>query len=181
VEYKNNKCIEESKNMNCHFDLCEFINVVVGGIVTGLVASLLWAWFSELFRNFRYSMKYKYLKSPIGIEDDWICYSMKKENGRIREDKPNGSTVTIPYEKGNNFTIKLKQNDDRIWIGKLKIVDENIGSLHFRYKNENEHEYGFKDVFIGEEIENGKKYDVLFLIGKGKDYGNEIFLREKNR
>jgi len=163
--------------MNCHFDICEFINVVVGGIVTAIVASFLWVWFAEIFRNCRLSKRYKYLKSPVGSQDDWICYSMKPDNGHLREDNPNGSTVFISQEKGNRFSIRLKQKDNRRWIGKLTITDENIGSLHFRY--ENEHEYGFKDVFIGEETDNGRMYDVLFLIGKSKDYGNEILLREK--
>lgn len=163
--------------MNCRFDICELINIVFGGIITGLVASFLFVWLSNLLKKFIDSRNYKYLKSPKGIEYDWTCYSIKNENGRIREDNPNGSTVTINHKRGNTLNIKLKQRDGRIWHGKLTMTDKYLGTLCFRY--ENEHEYGFKDVFIGEELENGKKYDFLFLIGKGKDYGNELMRREK--
>ena len=163
--------------MNCRFDICELINIVFGGIITGLVASFLFVWLSNKFRECIDSRKYRYLASPKGTECDWICYSMKNENGRIRGDDPNGSTVTISHEKGNILNIRLKQENGRVWNGKLTMTNKYVGTLSFHY--ENEHEYGFKDVFIGEESEDGKSYDFLFLLGKGKDYGNELIRREK--
>ena len=57
------------------------------------------------------------------------------------------------------------------------MIERYIGTLYFKY--EYEHEYGFKDVFIGVEEENGKYYDFLFLIGKGENYGNELIRRIK--
>jgi hypothetical protein len=163
--------------MNCVFSLCEFVNVVVGGIITGIVASVLFLVLSNWLKTRYYSIKYKYLKSPNGIQNDWICYSMKNENGRIREDNPNGSTVTINHKKENIFNVRLQEKDGRIWNGQLTIVNESMGKLFFQY--ENEHEYGFKNVAFGKESENGLEYEFVFIIGDGKDYKNEIFRREK--
>lgn len=163
--------------MNCFSDSGELTNTIVGGIVTGVTAAFLFVYLSNILKNIGDSRKYKYLETPKGIEYDWTCYSMKEKNGRKREDTPNDSNVTINHEKGNILNIRLKQKKGEIWNGKLTMMDKYFGTLYFRY--EDQHEYGAKDVFVGEEMENGKKYDFLFLIGKGKDYGNELLRRER--
>ncbi len=165
--------------MNCFFDPCEFINIIVGGILTGIVASFLFVLILNTINSCRDSRNYKYLQSPNENEFDWICYSMQYANGRIREENPNGSTANINYKKGNILNIRIKQKDNRIWKGKITMIDKYVGTLFFRY--ENEHEYGSKDVYIGEHLENGKKYDSIFLFGKDKDYGNELLIRDKNK
>jgi hypothetical protein len=165
--------------MNCHFDLCEFINVFIGGIFTGILASFLFVCLTNFIENRKDSRKFKYLKSKDNNSFDWICYSMTKENGRIRENNPNGSSASIEYKKGKVLNFRLKEQNNRIWNAKVTMTSEYVGSLAFRY--EKEQEYGFKDVFIGEEIENGIKYDTVFLVGKGKDYNNEILMRESKK
>lgn len=179
--------------MNCSFSLCDFYNIIIGGIITGVVASFLFIPLSRLFSNWGFRCKYSKLQSAKDVFD-WTAYSMSSENGRIRDSNPNGSTANINITRGK-ITVTLK-HDDRKWEGQIKMLDFNFGMLTLKY--ENEHEYGRRDCIIGSYIENAKKYDYLFLMPSNpkiyyltneKDnrsiphyqYGNEILIRERDQ
>ena len=85
-------------------------NVFFGGIITGLIASLCFVWLEKIFSNCKFQKRYKYLNSISKDKYDWVAYDMKKEDGRIREDDPNGSTVNISVKK-NSINLTLKQKD----------------------------------------------------------------------
>lgn len=176
--------------MSCNFSWCEFINIFLGGLVTGIIASWLFILFSNLIKRYHFYKKYKHLNSKQNIYD-WIAYSMKEDNGRIREDHSNGSIANISI-KNKKLEIALK-HDAREWIGEIQMINSNFGILTFKYKNENE--FGKRDCAIGFYLESGKIYDYLFftplqnriysiktteagLIPK-YNYGDEILIRER--
>src|SRR5690348_11202503 len=141
------------------FDLCEFYNIFFEGILTGIIASLIFVGLTELFRILKFRWKYSYLKSRDQNSYDWIAYSMKSDDGRIREDSPNGSMVNIEV-KSNKIKITLN-HDNRNWIGELEMKSAGYGTIIYKYTDK--HEYGCRDCFIGMFLENGKNYDYIFL------------------
>ena len=94
--------------MICEFNWCEFDNVVLGGIVTGIIASLLIFLFTELKERYVFFRKYKHLISKQDLFD-WNAFSMLKDDGRKREDTPNGSTASVLVKK-KTLQIILKDN-----------------------------------------------------------------------
>ena len=89
--------------------LCELINVLLIGIIVAIIASLIYALLVNKIRNCKNKKTFKYLMSKNKNDYDWTCYSMKEENGRIRNDNHNGSIVNIKHLKGNILSVKLKQ------------------------------------------------------------------------
>ncbi|MBP7399836.1 MAG: hypothetical protein KA954_09645 [Chitinophagales bacterium] len=166
--------------MKCDLNWCEFYNVFLGGIVTGIIASLLFILFNGWIESFRFFKKYRHLQSK---QDklDWTAYSMRPQNGRIRQDTPNGSIAKILIRK-ETIQITLEQTDKRIsdpskyrkWIGEIKMESLEFGILTLKY--EDEYEYSRKECFIGSYSENGKIYDYLFLIPTN----NKIFNIQKS-
>lgn len=177
--------------MICNFDLCEFYNIIFGGIVIGIIASFLFIWLDNFLKNLRFTKKYNYLKSNQG-QFDWISYSMSEENNRVRNEFPNGAVANITL-KNRKINIIL-MHDNRKWIGEVQMLDFGFGILTFKYENENE--YGKRDCILGSYIEDGISYDYLFLIPSNNkifsikkdgdilipeyDYGNEVLVRPKN-
>lgn len=177
--------------MNCEFNWCEFYNVFFGGIVTGIIASILFIWLTDWIESYRFFKWYKHL---ISKQDkfDWIAFSMRHENGRIRQENPNGSIAKVVVKK-KTLQIILEQVDKRKWIGELKIESFEFGILTFKY--EMEHEYGRRECIIGSYSENGKIFDYLFLIPTNNriytiqqsndllnvkyNYGDEVLVRER--
>jgi hypothetical protein len=176
--------------MFCNFDLCEFYNILFGGIIIGIIASFIFIYLDNFLRKLRFIRKYKHLKSNRN-KFDWISYSMSKEDSRVRNDKPNGAVANITLE---NIKIKIiLMHENRKWIGEVQMLDFGFGILTLKYENENE--YGKRDCIIGSYIENGETYDYIFLIPNTNkifsikkdgdrlipeyDYGNEILIKQK--
>ena len=84
--------------MNCEFNWCEFYNVFFGGLVTGIITSILLFLLTDWIESYRFFKKYKHL---ISNQDkfDWIAFSMRPENGRFRQDNPNGSIAKVVVKK----------------------------------------------------------------------------------
>lgn len=117
---------------------------------------------------------------------------MRPENGRFRQDNPNGSIAKVVVKK-KTLQIILEQVDKRKWIGELKMGSFEFGILTFKY--EKEHEYGRRECIIGSYSENGKIFDYLFLIPTNNriytiqqsndllnvkyNYGDEVLVRER--
>ena len=116
---------------------------------------------------------------------------MREDDGRIRQDNPNGSKLSISIKRDRLNLILI--HDNRRWNGVFKLESYNFGIVTYKY--EREHEYGKRECVIGSYIENGEKYDYLFLIPTNNkiyfidcekhvvkyDYGNELFIRKKDR
>lgn len=117
---------------------------------------------------------------------------MRDDNGRLMRDESNGSNMNIEVRDERIF-LRVKQKDDRISIGELRVNGFDYGLVTFKY--ENEHEYGKRECVIGNYIENNERFDYLFTIplndkiyyidtsnkNKSKvhyNYGNEIFIRK---
>lgn len=180
--------------MKCDFDICEFYNMLIGGLLVGIVASFIFVWLTELIRTRKFNKRYKHLCSSTNNEFDWVAYSMREDNGRIRNDNPNGSVMNLQIQKDRIF-IKVKQIGNRISNGELVISSFDYGVVTYKY--ENEHEYGKRDCIIGSYIENGDCYDYLFTIPTDNrvyyvkkhttpdqylvkyNYGDELFLRKR--
>ena len=176
--------------MFCKFDLCEFYNILFGGIIVGITASFLYILLDNFINQMRFHKNYKHLKSNQD-QFDWVAYSMSKENGRVRNENPNGAIANITLNK-RKLKIVLK-HDNREWAGEVQMLDFGFGILTLKYSKE--HEYGKRDCIMGTYIEDGKIYDYLFLIpntnkiffikkdGDGLipeyDYGNEVLIRLK--
>ena len=177
--------------MLCNFELCEFYNVVLGGLLIGLITSFVFIWLTNSFKHISFNRLYNHLNSS-NDQFDWIAYSMKNEDGRVREDQPNGSKVNLKIKKGKIY-IRL-QHDNREWKGELIMHHNNFGIVTFKYIDK--HEYGSRECIIGEFEESGQKFDYIFLIplnnklyfleaqsdGKQRpvyNYNNEILIREK--
>ncbi len=182
--------------MKCPIDICEFYNMLISGIVLGVVASFLFVVLTDWIRICRFKKRYSHLKSKTESEFDWIAYSMREDDGRKRQDAPNGSKMNLQLDKDRIF-IRVRQVDHRTSIGELTIDRFDYGIVTYKY--ENEHEYGKRECVIGSYEENSKQYDYLYLIPtnnrvyyvhehttKGQHlvkyhYGDELFLRKRVR
>ena len=177
----------------CEYDKCEFYNVILGGIVTGIIASLFIMLFTFLIETFCFWIKYRHLKSS-NNNFDWLSYSMKEDNGRIK-DKLTGAVASISLSsRRKKIKIKLK-HDDREWEGELEMGKFGFGLLSLKYKNE--HEYCKRECIIGSYIEDSKTFDYLFfepikykiaiLKQEGEGlvpeyvYGSELLLRPRTQ
>ncbi|RNI34809.1 hypothetical protein EFY79_14060 [Hanamia caeni] len=145
--------------MFCKFDLCEFYNVVFGGLLIGVITSFIFVWLTKKIEYYNFKRKYKHLQSS-NKNFDWVAYSMKKSNGRIREDYPNGAKMHIIVKHGKIY-LKLRQSDERLWTGELIIQQDNFGIVGLKYTDM--HEYGRRECVIGKFVENGILFDFLFL------------------
>jgi hypothetical protein len=179
--------------MNCIFDICEFNNIILGGIVIGIITSFLFVWLTQHIQRLRFIRNYSHLQSRPNDAFDWKAYSMKEEDGRIRQENPNGSLVNIQLMKGQIY-LNLKQPDSKKWIGELKFDSFGFGMVTFKY--ETRHEYGKRECVMGHYLENGDTYDYLFLTPVNNkiyyietirnqnqrvrySYGDEIFIRKR--
>jgi hypothetical protein len=183
-------------DMKCVFDICEFYNMLIGGLVIGIIASFIFVWLTEAIRIYKFNKRYRHLQSKLRIDYDWIAYSMRDDNGRIREDEPNGSVMNLVV-RGDRIFIKVKQKGDRISVGELVVSSFDFGVITYKY--ENEHEYGKRDCIIGSYVENGESYDYIFTIPTNNkvyyvkkesnsdqhvvkyNYGDELFIRKRVR
>ena len=179
--------------MWCAFSLCEFYNIVLGGIIIGIITSILFTFLTSQIEKRQFLKKYKYLASQKN-HFDWLAYSMRKDDGRLREDASNGSTATISV-KNKRIQIILEHTgtDKRKWMGELQMISFGFGIISLKYTDK--HEYDKRDCIIGSYLENGEKIDYLFLtstrnkvyvIKKDNDqfipeynYDNEILVRER--
>lgn len=179
--------------MNCIFNFCEFYNVFLGGLLTGVIASFIFIWLTKFLAIRKFRKQYGHLESINKDTFDWVAYSMREDNGRIRQDNPNGSTLNIQIFRDRLY-LKLLDIKDRKWIGELKIEGYNFGVVTYKY--EKEHEYGKKECTIGTFVENGDTYDYLYFIPTNNriyyiqkidndkqsvkyNYGDEIFIRKR--
>ena len=180
--------------MICNFNWCEFYNVVLGGIVTGIIASFLVVWLTNQIHTCKFRKRYGHLNSNPKGAFDWTAYSMRKDKGNVREDAPNGSVLNIHILQ-DRIKLTLRQIDNREWEGELRIENYDYGLVTYKYKSE--HEYGKRECVIGTFPENGETFDYLFLIptndkiyfikeienGKSTveyNYRNEIFIRKRD-
>jgi hypothetical protein len=170
------------------------LELIIGGIIAGVIASLLFVKFSECYKTIIFNKRYAHLNSHSVNDFDWEGYSMAQKNGRIRQDNSNGSFMNINIM---NKVIYIKVcHNSRIYNGEIVLSDSNYGVLTFKY--EKEHEYGKKDCIIGSYIENNIIYDYFFLIPTTNNilslkkqeiidqyiveynYSNELFLRKRH-
>lgn len=113
---------------------------------------------------------------------DYLCYNMRKDNGRIHEDRPNGSVVNIKVIDPFTIQIILRQVDGRNWKGELDLKTRNYGELSFIYDSEIEIEVGRRECYIKQLTINDIRKDYFYLkpLTDLGDYGNELFIRETN-
>lgn len=177
----------------CDFDLCELYNMIFGGLVIGVIASFLFVWITRVLAVCRFRKRYKHLSSPSNTEYDWVAYSMSKENGRMKSDIPNGSSLNVSLSQDRIY-LKLKQSDSRKWKGELRVETFDYGLVTYKY--EDDHEYGKRECIIGNYKENDKVFDYIYLIPTNNkihyiqndndqrgiveyNYGDEIFIRQR--
>lgn len=159
-------------DMKCDFDICEFYNVFIGGIITGIITSVLFVYLTNFRNSLRFKKLYGHLQSDTDQTYDWTSYSMKKEDGRIRQESPNGSTLSIRL-KSDRLQLLLKQTDTENWSGELLFTGVDHGVVTYKYKSR--HEYGQRNCFIGSFEEEGQIFDYLFL----SPINNKIYYIEK--
>lgn len=179
--------------MICDFSWCEFYNILIGGVLIGIITSFLFVWLVSLINIRKFKRQYLHLQSSSSDTFDWTAYSMREDNGRLKSDEPNGSVLNVTLKKDRIY-LKLKQSDSRIWNGELKVETFDYGLVTYKY--ENDHEYGKRECIIGNYQENNKTFDYIYLIPtnnkiyyieeieRGKsivnyNYGEEIFIRER--
>lgn len=171
------------------------LSAIVVSVLTGVVAALVWERLKKYYEDEDFRKYLSHLRSPDKDTFDWVCYSMRNDDGRLVESTPDGSVVNVQHIGGNRLMIRLKQQSDgRIWEGELKMETHNVGRLFAKYVNE--HEYRFMDVYIGMEEVEGVKHDFIFTIPTKDNlyymelkpdnkitpyynYGKEIFRRKK--
>ncbi|MCK4665065.1 MAG: hypothetical protein KAT68_19510 [Bacteroidales bacterium] len=180
--------------MNCIIDWCEFYNIILGGLIIGIIASFLFIGITDIISICRFRKRYKHLKSTPQASFDWIAYSMRSDNGRKRKEYPNGSTANIRINK-NRIYLTLKENNNRKWHGEIQMESFGFGRVNYKY--ENEHEYGKKECVISSYKEKGTIFDYIFIIPTNNrihyiekmnnkkqtvvyNYGDEILIRERS-
>jgi len=154
----------------------------------------MFVWLTAAIKNLRFRRRYKHLESDSNIFD-WEAYSMKAEDGRIREDVPNGAKMNIRVKRGKIYLTLLQSQDDRVWKGELIIQQDNFGVVGYKYQDK--HEYGKRECIVGNYVENTTIFDFLFLtplndtiyfIERQADdrfkanynYGREIVIRKRS-
>jgi hypothetical protein len=160
----------------CIFDLCEFNNLIIGSIVGGLVGLVLviiYEWLVNKRRMNDLARHFQPLESRNQDTFDWTCFDI---NGRERS-KANGSMASVKYLTGHQLEIRVKEPNGSTWVGQITMTDKARGLLTFNYVGK--YEYGYKDCYLGQELDNGVRYDYWILVGDGKSYFNELVRRER--
>jgi hypothetical protein len=160
----------------CIFNICEFYNLIISAIVGGIIGLIMVIIYERLV-NRRKMKEWENYFIPLESKDentfDWICYDIKgRENSR-----ENGSLANIKYIKGSQLEIRVKEPGGNIWLGQITMTDHARGSLTFNYIGK--YEYGFKDCYLGQELDDRRKFDYWILVGDGKVYFNELIRRER--
>lgn len=159
----------------CYFDKCELINLFAGGVIGGIIGLGLVLFYEHLI-NSRRQRRLKKLFRPLESSKgqfDWICYDI---DGREKS-KVNGSRASLLYSGGNEIELRVLESSGSEWVGKVTMLDDSRGTLTFSYPGK--FEYGFKDCLLGYEMEDGKRFDYIILVGDGKSYYNELLRRER--
>lgn len=128
------------------------------GVFSGLIATILFIILQRIVNRITFNKQYKHLASRDKGEFDWIGYSMRPENGRIKGNR-NGATANVSL-KENKVFIRLRHNN-REWEGELLMERFGFGVVTVKYKDA--HEYGKRECVIGSYTENGLTVDYLFL------------------
>jgi hypothetical protein len=150
--------------MECVFDKCEFWNGVGLGIISGLVASvmftILYHWVREHF----------YFKKRFGkLSGEYRGFGYKVDNPGELNDKPI-SNATIKHTAENRLEIMVTHNN-LTWVGEITMSSLKFGAIVFQYKNkEAKHFFGFKRCIVEDD------FNTIIVIGE-EGYGKEVFKR----
>ena len=158
---------------NLQFSCAEFINIVVGGILTGIVSVAFYTIIANWISRYRFEKSYGQLRTVSPEDRDWLCFEMKDNIFCNRIPIKSKARVVVSNRK---IGINILQSESREWNGVLTILGPNWGKLNYTYLNELE--VGFKDCFIGYFGENGKYYNYIYLIPNEISYGKELLVRE---
>lgn len=111
---------------------------------------------------------------------DYICYSMRPENGRLPNAEGNGSVASVKVIDKYNIQISLRQRDGRSWKGELLLKTGNYGELSFIYDSDVEIEVGRRECYIKQTITNHIRKDQFFLkpLTNLGDYRDELMIRQ---
>jgi len=160
----------------CVFSLCEFYNLIISAIVGGVIGLMMVIIYERLVNKRKmkeWANFFKPLESKGKSTFDWTCYDIK---GRDMSQE-NGSFANIKYVKGNQLELRVKEPGGNTWLGQITMTDHARGSLTFTYIGK--YEYGFKDCYLGQKLEDGRKFDYWILVGDNKAYFNELIRRER--
>jgi len=156
--------------MECIFDKCEFVSGMLLGIISGVVASFI---FAPLYRwcRERFYFRPKFCK----LNGEYQGFGYKTDNPRELDDKPL-SFATIKHLDENLLEISVT-HDHLTWIGEITMSSMKYGAIVFQYKNlEAKHFFGFKRVIVEDD------YNTVIVIGdESKGYGVEVFKRIKKK
>ena len=177
--------------MICQFDPCEFYNLFFGGIITGIVASFLYILIEKAIKHIKFNRQFKHL---VSIDQfDWNAYSMRKDDGRKREENSNGTKLHLKIVKGQ-IHLEVNEVNRGFWDGILRMESSEFGTITYKYQKD--YEFGFGNCVLGSFKENGKTFDYIFFVrttnriyelektndlklGVKYNYGDELFLRER--
>jgi|SRR5450432_1046349 len=155
------------------FSSAEFINIIVGGILTGIVSAAFYTIIATFISRRKFEKAYGGLRTVASHDRDWECFEMKDNIFCNRIPIKSKARIVVFNRK---IGINILQSDNREWNGVLTILGPNWGKLNFTYLNELE--VGFKDCFIGYFGENEKVYNYIYLIPYDDGYGKELLIRE---
>ena len=148
--------------MECVFDKCELWNGIGLGIISGLIASVMFAFLNRWVRE------YFYFKKKFGkLNGEYKGFGYSGEN----EDKVNNepdSLATVRHAGENRLEISVTHNS-LTWIGEITMNSLKYGLIVFQYKNESVKErFGFKRCIVEDD------FKAIRVIGEG-GYKKELF------
>jgi hypothetical protein len=158
---------------NLQFSCADFLNIVVGGILTGIVSAAFYTILANWISRRSFKKSYGQLRTASANDRDWECFEMADNVFCNRIPINSKARIIVSKQK---IGINILQWDNREWNGVLTILGPNWGKLNFTYINELE--VGFKDCFIGYFGENGKYYNYIYLMPNEMGYGKELLVRE---
>lgn len=123
---------------------------------------------------------YRLLESNPIDSFDYVCYGMRKDNGRLREEQDDGSVANIKVIDHYNIQITLRQSDGRIWKGELLLKTRNYGELSFMYESDTEIEVGRRECYIRQIFTEDYREDQFYLkpLTDKHAYGDELMTRK---
>lgn len=143
--------------MDCVFSLCEFYNVVIGGVIIGLIVSVLFVWLSRKFERHKLRNDFSFLESP-GNKFDWQHWNIK--HGAIA-DEPEEAYMNLKYREYKTFSFRWteKGSNDVKGEGFIFWNDLTHGKMSFyAYQVVT---YNYRNVFYRKIEHQGKIYDAI--------------------
>jgi len=153
--------------------------MVFGGIIVGIIATIIYESSKQTVRNILFKRRFKFL---VGQNVSWKGYGFKDSNTN-EVGKENGASATFEIICDKQIHISVCHSG-RKWNGEITMLTENYGKLFFKYTDKEE--FGTKDCYFKQDKPRNETIllvptnnPILSTDGSVKySYGKELFKKQ---